>query len=155
MLPPPPSRSRRRASPGLTNSVWHVVSRDFPLPNIYVRYAQPFGRGSCKEKKIRLRWQPTAAQPGSALTKIAGGHLGEPPTPRLVLLACLLFPAGAAAPCTAAETGGSSKSRKAPLSKQNFVAVWPYGRAWGPSEIDHRQDRGQFKREIKSLLVLT
>ena len=97
MLPPPPSRSRRRASPGLTNTVWHVVSRDFPLPNIYVRYAQPFGRGSCKEKKIRLRWQPTAAQPGSALTKIAGGHLGEPPTPRLVLLACLLFPAGAAA----------------------------------------------------------
>ena len=41
----------------------------------------------------------------------------------LVLLACLLFPAGAAAPRTAAETGGSSKSRKAPLSKQNFVAV--------------------------------
>ena len=41
----------------------------------------------------------------------------------LLLLACLLFPAGAAAPHTAAETGGSSKSRKAPLSKQNFVAV--------------------------------
>ena len=44
----------------------------FAMPN-------PLAAGHAKKKKIRLRWQATAAQPGSALTKIAGGHLGEPP----------------------------------------------------------------------------
>ena len=67
----------------------------------------------------------------------------------LVLLACLLFPAGAAAPRTAAETGGSSKSRKAPLSKQNFVAV----RGGQAATLTIVKFVRNFKREIKCDLV--
>ena len=90
-------RRRRHRAPRLaraTNTVCHVVSRDFPLPNIYVRYAQPFGRGSCKEKKSDYDGKATAAQPGSALTKIAGGHLGEPPTSGLLLLRLFIVSRG-------------------------------------------------------------
>ena len=40
----------------------------------------PLAAGHAKKKKSDYDGKATAAQPGSALTKIAGGHLGEPPT---------------------------------------------------------------------------
>ena len=79
MLPLPSHSRRRRAAAAprqgnqhrLACSVTWLPSAKYICPTLWPRVMQ--------RKKIRLRWQATAAQPGSALTKIAGGHLGEPP----------------------------------------------------------------------------
>ena len=70
-------------------------------------HAQPFGRGTCKKKWL---WQATAVLQGSALTKIAGGHFGEPP---LWAIRCLFT----VSPRAAGDTGQVIKSRKEPLAK--------------------------------------
>jgi hypothetical protein len=53
---------------------------------------------------------------------------------------------------TAAETGGSSKSRKAPLSKQNYFVAVRGGQAATLTIVKFVRN---FKREIKSNLVGT
>ena len=55
-----------------------------------------------------------------------------------------------AAPPTVAETGGSSKSRKAPLSKQNYFVAVRGGQAATLTIVKFVRN---FKREIKSNLV--
>ena len=54
----------------------------------------PLAAGHAKKKKSDYDGKATAAQPGSALTKIAGGHLGEPPTSGLLLFSLFIVSRG-------------------------------------------------------------
>ena len=61
-------------------------------------------------KKNDCGTQATAVLQGSALTKIAGGHFGEPP---LWAIRCLFT----VSPRAVGDTGQVIKSRKEPLAK--------------------------------------